>query len=77
MLGPIVELNVFIANEFFLYIHVNPFMADNTIVCVRRLEYVEHITMHVVQKKHFFKIFRNVEANASGLLENIEEMFLC
>ena len=34
-----------------------------------------YITIHVVPMKHFFKISSNFEANASELLENLEEMF--
>ena len=38
-------------------------------------EHVEDIIMYLLSKKHFFKISRNSEANASEFFENREEMF--
>ena len=51
----------------------NPFAVDNTPVCHWKLEHANHITMHVVQRKHFLKNYINSEANyASEFLENLE-----
>ena len=51
---------------------IHPFI----LLCDWRFEHAKHNTMHVVLKKHFSRFSSNSEANASELLENLEEMKL-
>ena len=37
------------------------------------VNYYKYVTMHVVSKDYFFKISSNFEADASELLNNLEE----
>ena len=53
----------------------NRIAMGNTPVCVLRSELAGNINVHVVQRSIYSRFSSNSEANASELLENIEEMF--
>ena len=45
---------------------INPFAADNTLMCGWRFKHAKHITFNLLSMKHVF---------ASELLGNVENMF--
>ena len=50
-------------------------MADNTLVCGVRFEQAKHITLSVVQKKHFLNFSSNSEANVDIFNEQKKSRF--
>ena len=48
------------------YIRVNTFKTGNTLLCDWFFELAKCITMYVVPRKHFSKIFRNSEENVTS-----------
>ena len=59
----------------YIYIAINPFQADKTLACSWRFEHAKQITIHVVPIYIFLEFSRFSEANASTLVEYLEEMF--
>ena len=54
---------------------VNPFATGNILACGRIFDYGIKVTIVVLTRKYISSIFpRSSEANASELLENIEEI---
>lgn len=49
-----------ILHSNFTYIIFNCFVTSNTLFCGGIFLHAKHMAMHVVQRRHFFKIFQNV-----------------
>ena len=52
-----------------------PLAADNMATCGWRFEHAKHIANHVLPRNLSLRFSDNSKANASELLENLEEMF--
>ena len=58
------------------HIYINSIGTGETLLCGCKYEHTETIIMYVIPRKHSSIVSSNSEANASELLENLEDMFL-